>query len=316
MNLFRNILFVCSEAMTAEGAVALKQALNLAHFCKAALSIQILCPEFKGAMKSYGEQYEKALIDGVGQGIESARKGVGVSEADVPVSVKLVVSNTPAVYIIQKVLQDDHDLVIKSAEHKEDGRGFKALDMALLRKCPCPVWLSRTPSDRLTNIKITVAIDPEIQGKADLDLTLDLLRASEFLGEVYGGSISLVSCWGAEFEGGLREHALLKVSEDEIAQEEEAARQEHKALLDDLIVKAGISNAGNMVVYHIQGHPSTVIPKFVQEEKVDLLVMGTIARTGIAGYFIGNTAEDVFHNLNGSLLALKPSGFVSPIKAY
>jgi len=44
--------------------------------------------------------------------------------------------------------------------------------------------------------------------------------------------------------------------------------------------------------------------------------MGTVARTGILGCLMGNTAENIVVELKCSLLALKPGGFVSPVKAY
>ena len=44
------------------------------------------------------------------------------------------------------------------------------------------------------------------------------------------------------------------------------------------------------------------------------MVMGTVCRTGVAGFFIGNTAENVLHQVNCSVLAVKPQGFVSPVK--
>jgi nucleotide-binding universal stress UspA family protein len=47
---------------------------------------------------------------------------------------------------------------------------------------------------------------------------------------------------------------------------------------------------------------------------VDLVVMGTVARTGIAGLFIGNTAETILEQLQCSVLAVNPLGFVSPLK--
>jgi nucleotide-binding universal stress UspA family protein len=42
--------------------------------------------------------------------------------------------------------------------------------------------------------------------------------------------------------------------------------------------------------------------------------MGTVARTGISGFFIGNTAEDVLNQVNCSVMAVKPEGFVTPVK--
>jgi nucleotide-binding universal stress UspA family protein len=42
--------------------------------------------------------------------------------------------------------------------------------------------------------------------------------------------------------------------------------------------------------------------------------MGTIARSGVTGLLMGNTAERVFGHVNCSVLAVKPAGFVSPVK--
>ncbi|MFU8769020.1 MAG: universal stress protein [Desulfotignum sp.] len=54
--------------------------------------------------------------------------------------------------------------------------------------------------------------------------------------------------------------------------------------------------------------------RMVLSQSFDLVVMGTIARTGVSGLFIGNTAEAVFHQLQCSILAVKPPGFESPVK--
>jgi len=42
--------------------------------------------------------------------------------------------------------------------------------------------------------------------------------------------------------------------------------------------------------------------------------MGTVCRTGIPGYFIGNTAESILSEVSCSVLTLKPEGFISPVE--
>jgi universal stress protein E len=42
--------------------------------------------------------------------------------------------------------------------------------------------------------------------------------------------------------------------------------------------------------------------------------MGTVCRTGIAGLFIGNTAESILGEVSCSVLTLKPDGFETPVK--
>ena len=58
---------------------------------------------------------------------------------------------------------------------------------------------------------------------------------------------------------------------------------------------------------------SKVAADFAKTHDIDLIVMGTIARTGIPGLFIGNTAESILQRVDCSVLAVKPDGFVSPV---
>lgn len=47
--------------------------------------------------------------------------------------------------------------------------------------------------------------------------------------------------------------------------------------------------------------------------RVDCIVVGTVARTGIAGFIMGNNAETILERIDCSLLAIKPPGFVTPV---
>jgi hypothetical protein len=63
----------------------------------------------------------------------------------------------------------------------------------------------------------------------------------------------------------------------------------------------------------LKGEAENVIPELAEKENVDLIVLGTVGRSGIPGFFIGNTAESILNQANCSVLTLKPEGFVSPI---
>jgi nucleotide-binding universal stress UspA family protein len=43
--------------------------------------------------------------------------------------------------------------------------------------------------------------------------------------------------------------------------------------------------------------------------------MGSLGRTGIPGFLIGNTAEKVLRHGGPSIIAVKPDRFVSPVRA-
>jgi hypothetical protein len=49
-----------------------------------------------------------------------------------------------------------------------------------------------------------------------------------------------------------------------------------------------------------------VITEFILAEGIDLVVMGTMGRTGIAWRLVGNTAERVLQRSPCSVLAVKP----------
>jgi nucleotide-binding universal stress UspA family protein len=63
----------------------------------------------------------------------------------------------------------------------------------------------------------------------------------------------------------------------------------------------------------LKGNPWEVIPQTTIRHSIDLLVMGTVCRTGISGVLLGNTAETVLDQVDCSLLTVKPSGFASPV---
>ena len=63
----------------------------------------------------------------------------------------------------------------------------------------------------------------------------------------------------------------------------------------------------------LRGKPREVIPAQAVALDADLLVIGTIARTGVPGLIIGNTAEDVLNTVECAVVTVKPPGFVSPL---
>ncbi len=62
------------------------------------------------------------------------------------------------------------------------------------------------------------------------------------------------------------------------------------------------------------GLPDEGVLGYIDKHGIDLLIMGTIGRSGILGVMIGNTAERLLPELSCSLLAIKPAEFVCPVK--
>ena len=312
MSNFRNILFV-SHGLGGEDE-ALKQVLQLASANQASLRVLIACPSFPDSLGEYKASYEKSITEQMEKAIKTAKSALKISKKKLNIPIELELGPAPDVYIIRYVLRHSHDLVIKQAEANSDQRGFKAVDMGLLRKCPCPLFIVRPAKHPVKELRIAVAIDPKDQETVSRGLSLDLLKYAASLTRYYSGQLYIVSCWIFRPEEYLRDSIWIKVKESELNQMLLDEKAEHDKALRSIIKDA---NIGDHYQIHLEkGFPEEAIPAFVESNEIDILVMGTVARTGISSFIIGNTAENILQKINCSLLALKPKGFVSPVKAY
>ncbi len=313
MQRFQNILYV-SEGI-GEDVEGLKQALSLARNAGARLTFLLFHPPMPEVQHAYARGYHSFLEEQIQAVIRVAREAAHVSEADVQVSIEVESLEIPAaIRVIQRVLRFAHDLVIKEASVTARGKGFKSTDMTLLRKCPCPVWLARPISVSRREIRVAVAVDPESRDQADRDLSIRLLQLAMGLAATCSGELDIVSCWRYEFEEYLRSSIRVQVPASVINSDVEKARERHLSLLEELVRESGI--AGSYRIRHLKGDADVCVPAFIEEQRVHILVMGTIARTGLRGFLIGNTAENIVDQLGCALLAVKPHGFVSPVRPY
>ena len=309
---FNNILYA-SHGISDEKE-GLIQALSLAHYNKATLKILILIPDFPDSLSDYRAEFENSILSKINQTIEDAKNILQLNEANITIDITLEKDVTPAVTIIQHVLRNNNNLVIKEATTNEDEKGFEAIDMHLLRKCPAPVWLCRPISKTKDKVKVAVAIDPEDIDESSKLLSERLLQLSSSLSDNCDKELHIISCWDCELETTLKNNSFIKLPEAEVDRQVNQIKDNHFKKLQEVITSSKINE--NYVTHHLRGKPQDIIPKFMNENNINIIVMGTVARTGIAGFLIGNTSENIIQKLSCSLLALKPRGFVSPIQAF
>lgn len=312
MHHFHNILYV-SRGLYDE-TDGLKQALSLARNNKAPLKVLIMAPALPKNMTAYAEKYETSLVDNLQAAITATAQSLHIAADELNITVERELDQTPAIRIIRYVLRHGHDLVIKEAETRDMRQGLKAMDMDLLRKCPCPVWLCRPIEKSREKMRVAVAIDPQSEEPAAQALSKRMLELSTSLAHYCSGRLHIVSCWDYEFEDHMRYNPWTKISEHDIQDTVQSVRLSHKEALHKVISQADISDH-DYKLYHIRGAADLVMPDFVEAEDIDILVMGTVARTGVPGFVMGNTAENILQSVSCSLIALKPEGFVSPVQA-
>lgn len=210
--------------------------------------------------------------------------------------------------IIREVLRNDHDLVIVGTRNRGavSRMLFGSTGAKLLRNCPCPVWITR-PDPDWSDLNILVASDLSEVSQRAVNLGVDAARIS-------GANLHIVNSvdtlhgrrmWltGMTKEK-LHEYREFKFREAENAVHEQLAQTDYRTLAIDVQV-------------HIdEGAPDVAILNAIDQYNIDLLIMGTVARGGIPGLLIGNTAERLLAQVPCSVLAVKPDGFECPVKLH
>ncbi len=232
-----------------------------------------------------------------------------VKKAGIQVSAKVMVG-APFLEIIREVIVEKHDLVIMTAEGKGGlkQRFFGSASLQLIRKCPCPVWVMK-PTKRKPFLRIMAAVDPDPFQDSRDELNALILQLAASLSQQDGAELHVAHAWTIFGESVLRGRGRFTESEIKGYLDEEMGK--HQQLLEVLIEK---HTNGATKVHVVNGLAEFVIPDIAKAEKVDLLVMGTVCRTGIPGFFIGNTAEKILDEVDCSVLTVKPEAFQSPVK--
>lgn len=237
----------------------------------------------------------------------------------VDVQVKVLVG-TPFLEIIREVLRNGRDLVIKTIEPRDwQDRLFGSNDMHLLRKCPCPVWIM-LPGEASNYRRILAAVDfdPMQEGGEANDSNRLILELASSLALSDFAELHVVHAWEPVMENLMRVFSS-DLSEEQIAANVARERRERLARLERLTGRLRDWLGAEAYEYlsprlHLrQGNPRKEIPALARQIEADLVVMGTVARTGIPGFIVGNTAETILNQIDCAVLAIKPPGFATPV---
>jgi nucleotide-binding universal stress UspA family protein len=322
MKRFKNILYVVERAVDQQAAIA--RAVSLAQNNQARLTVLDVLPPVTGGYNlppggPVTADLKAALYQ---QHRHAAEQLLAPHRAEHTLDVRLEFrEGTVFLETIREVLREGHDLVIKAAEDPSwIERLFGSDDMHLLRKCPCPVWLIKAgDKPNYGCILAAVDFDPERPETIDQGVTREVVELASTLAMSDFASLHLVHVWDAP------EADFLGIWADQpsaaVASVLEGAAEHHRS---------GMARLGQTLKTHLgkeafeylapsfhvrQGSAKTLIPELAKELQADLVVMGTVARTGVAGLFIGNTAEAILDQLKCAVLTTKPPGFVTPIRA-
>lgn len=182
------------------------------------------------------------------------------------------------------------DLVVKSADPSADPR--------LLRACPVPLWTVRPP--RSTPRRVLATIDPFGEGRGSA-LNRAVLEYAAAIAELWSAEFHVVSAWAPRGLESLAGPRRLETLEEEARR----AQQYELRLLPEAAPQPSL-------VHLVGGGSLEVIREVARREAIDLVVAGTVARDGVSGLVVGNTAERLLRQVDGSLLVLPAEAVAGP----
>jgi nucleotide-binding universal stress UspA family protein len=294
MSHFENILVAIDFKATEQAEI--DHAINLAKIHHAKLTFMSVIPELPrdAHLEISAMSPEQRLEHQLEQRMEQlemvsqcAIQNTGIETACV------TVSGTPSVEIIKQVLRNKHDLLMIAERENNSVLKNKLIGSTareLLRKAPCPV-LAVHPKclGDYKQIIATINID-EQKGVDSQALNSTIVANAAFIAEADKSALALLSIMPPE---AARADYIEKI---------QACLKSNDITIDD------------DKIYIEMGEPAQVIIDATLTHNTDLLVMGMLSRTGIQGFFIGNTVEKILDNVECSILTIKPDEFVSPIK--
>lgn len=309
---FKNILLVIRGRSEEKAAIQRAARLAMAHGARlTAMRVLRTLPSdvriLGAAMPA--DALEKMAVETTRSDLQQALRPA--QEQGCRVQIKIVWGKH-FIEVIREVLRRKHDLVILNASVKSRLRTslFGSMTTRLMRKCPCPVFVVKA-THRGRYSRVVAAVGPEGESDEAADLNRQILDWATSLAAWENSELHVVHAWELYGEGFLRGRA--GVAEDEVAKMEDRIRKARKEWLTKLV--APYNSAGDPGRIHlIKGSAEVVIQQLIRRKKMNLLVMGSVCRTSVPGFFIGNTAERILSRVNCSVLTLKPEAFVTPVQ--
>jgi universal stress protein E len=319
MKIYKRVLCVVDQGESSERA--LSRAVALAESNQAKLSVVDVSPPFPDRPEAQGDSglMQDLQMAMAGERKERLASLIQPYSQQLNIETKLLCGST-YLEVIREVLRNKHDLVVKCpVSHSWLDRLLSSNDISLLRECPCPVWLVKPEaSGAMRSVLAALDVDDiypphELATRNALNVRIMELSISLALSE--SAELHVVHAWEAIGENSLRHSVFLRMAEIEVDAYVGRIRERHAELLNAFLrgFDREAMNRANLRMHMPKGAASEEIPALAKRLMVDCIVMGTVARTGISGFIMGNTAEGVLDQVDCSVLAIKPPGFETPV---
>ncbi|TQV87501.1 universal stress protein UspE [Aliikangiella coralliicola] len=201
--------------------------------------------------------------------------------------------------VIEACEETKPDLVVKRiSESASSINPFTMpMDWQLLRQCPAPILLVKDEQWKLTS-PILAAVDAASEDPKEQSFNSQIVGYAKLLGRLTDAPIHAVSTHITPMVD-----KAISIPGFDLEDLRTQVNSLNHEKLASLVTDFNVSSENQHVV---EGLAEDRIPALAEEIDSQLVVMGTIGRSGIKGAFMGNTAERVLTHLQCEVLALKP----------
>lgn len=306
---YQKILVVVDP--TTENQVALARAIALASKNNAHVTVFLSIFDFSYEMTSILSSQEREAMR---QGVIDQRVAwihdllTAYQHLSLSIDTEVIWHNRPFESIINHAIAGNYDLIIKGthAHDKLKAVIFTPTDWHLMRKAPMPVLMVKDHAWPAAG-KILCAVNVSSDDRDHQTLNGKIIDHAKDLALKFAGEVHLVNGYP-----GTPVNLAIELPDFDAQTYNDTIRNQHEQRVSML---ADGYNIGQQHCHVKEGLPEDVIPELAEQLDAELVILGTVGRTGFSAALIGNTAEHVIDSINCDLLAIKPDGYKSPLEA-
>ncbi|MCL1137324.1 universal stress protein UspE [Shewanella pneumatophori] len=295
---------------TTEKQAALARAVELATESQAQITVFLSIFDFSYEMTSIlSGQEREAMREGVVNQRKAWLEDIvrPYAKDGVVINLEVIWHNRPFESIIKFAIDNEFDLIVKSTHEHDKLKSviFTPTDWHLMRKAPVPVLLVKEHDWPVAG-KIVCAVNVSAEDDANESLNGKIIAHAIKLAKQFDAQVHLVNGYP-----GTPVNLAIELPDFDAHTYSETIRLQHEERINYLANAYGIAVENCHVK---EGLPEDVIPDLAAKLDAELVILGTIGRTGLSAALIGNTAEHVIDSINCDLLAIKPDGYKSPLE--
>ncbi len=240
--------------------------------------------DIENGAASSGKDFKRKALAQAEERLEEMMQACRMS--DVSYSTEIVWNQEWVQSLERAVAKSGCDLLIKSSYHHSKARRFfsKTADYYLMHHCACPILFTHQGQEWKSD-RILACLDLESTDLQHTRLNNAIMRDAKAFATIMGMDLYVASAWQAAIN---RDHLALKSHQGAIGPKQVA--EVYGLAEDRVLLRKG------PVVDTLQSICTEVDPCIV--------IIGTLARRGIGGKLIGNTAEKLIDNIEADLLTV------------